>query len=68
MVRVLQSIGRGLRKSENKDKVVLYDIGDDLRYKSHRNHALRHMNDRIQIYTNERFVFKVTNIRLQETA
>lgn len=68
VVRVLQSIGRGLRKSENKDKVVLYDIGDDLRYKSHRNHALRHMNDRIQIYTNERFVFKVTNIRLQETA
>ena len=68
VVRVLQSIGRGLRKSENKDKVVLYDIGDDLRYKSYRNHALRHMNDRIQIYTNERFVFKVTNIRLQETA
>ena len=67
VIRVLQSIGRGLRKSENKDKVTLYDIGDDLRYKNYRNHSLRHMNDRIQIYTNERFVFKTTNIRLQET-
>ena len=67
VVRVLQSIGRGLRKSETKDKVTVYDIGDDLRYKSYRNHTLRHMDERISIYTKEGFNYKVLNIRLGET-
>ena len=29
-IRVLQSIGRGLRQSKNKDYVKLFDISDDL--------------------------------------
>lgn len=66
VVRVLQSIGRGLRKSESKDKVVVYDIGDDLHFKKHRNHALRHMDDRINIYNNEKFLYTLTSIRLEE--
>lgn len=66
VVRVLQSIGRGLRKSESKDKVVVYDIGDDLHYKKHRNHALRHMDDRINIYNSEKFLYTLTSIRLEE--
>jgi superfamily II DNA or RNA helicase len=64
LVRVLQSIGRGLRKSDDKDKVTVYDIADDLKYKKHRNHTLRHMDERISIYTNEKFSFDVTSIRL----
>ena len=32
-VRNLQSIGRGLRKSDTKDRAVLYDIADDLVWK-----------------------------------
>ena len=67
VVRVLQSIGRGLRKSETKDNVVVYDIGDDLRYLSYRNHTLRHMDERITIYNNERFSHKTVKIRLGET-
>lgn len=66
VVRVLQSIGRGLRKSETKNKVSIYDIGDDLRYKSYRNHTLRHMDERLSIYNNEKFNYKVVNIRLGE--
>jgi len=66
VVRVLQSIGRGLRKSDTKDKVTIYDIGDDLRYKKYRNHALRHMDERIDIYTNEKFLYNLTKIRLEE--
>ncbi len=66
VVRVLQSIGRGLRKSEAKDKVVVYDIGDDLHHKAHRNHALRHMDDRISIYNSEKFLYSLTSIRLEE--
>jgi superfamily II DNA or RNA helicase len=66
VVRVLQSIGRGLRKSESKEKVVVYDIGDDLKHKKYRNHALRHMDDRINIYTNEKFSYSLTSIRLED--
>ncbi len=64
VVRVLQSIGRGLRKSETKEKVVVYDIGDDLRYKSYRNHTLRHMDERIAIYNNEKFTYKTIKVKL----
>lgn len=64
LVRVLQSIGRGLRKSDSKDKVTVYDIADDLRYKKHRNHTLKHMDERLSIYTNEKFAFEVVSIRL----
>ena len=56
VIRVLQSIGRGLRKSANKEGVIVYDIGDDLHWKKYRNHALRHMDDRILIYIREKFV------------
>jgi superfamily II DNA or RNA helicase len=64
VVRILQSIGRGLRKSSTKDSVIVFDIGDDLRYKSHRNHTLKHMDERLEIYTKENFTFNVKNIRL----
>lgn len=63
-VRVLQSIGRQLRKSEFKDCARLYDIGDDLSWKSYRNHTLRHFLERIKIYKSEGFDFKPLNIRL----
>lgn len=66
VVRVLQSIGRGLRKSDTKSKVTVYDIGDDLKYKSYRNHTLRHMDERIAIYTKEKFNYTVLTIRLGE--
>ena len=66
VVRVLQSIGRGLRKSDTKDKVTVYDLGDDLSWGKYRNHALRHMDERTTIYTNEEFTFKKTKINLGE--
>ena len=55
VVRVLQSIGRGLRRSESEDSVKLYDIADNLSYKKHTNHTMRHLDERIKIYTNEKF-------------
>lgn len=64
VIRVLQSIGRGLRRSETKDKVTVYDIGDDLSWKKYRNHALRHLDERAIIYTNESFQFDKIKINL----
>jgi superfamily II DNA or RNA helicase len=66
VVRVLQSIGRGLRKSETKDKVTVYDIGDDMRHLSYRNHTLRHMDERLAIYNKEKFNYTPLSVRLGE--
>jgi superfamily II DNA or RNA helicase len=63
-IRVLQSIGRQLRKTENKDKAKLYDIGDDLHWKSWKNHTLRHFIERIKIYSSEKFKHDIHRIRL----
>ena len=65
-VRNLQSIGRGLRNSEGKDKATLYDIADDLTYRKHINFTLRHFVERVKIYKGEQFSFKVYKIGLKD--
>ena len=64
-VRNLQSIGRGLRQSEGKTKAVLYDIADDMRYKKHMNFTLKHFVERVKIYNEEKFPFKIYKIGLK---
>jgi superfamily II DNA or RNA helicase len=63
-IRILQSIGRQLRKSEHKVMANLYDIGDNLRWKSWKNHTLRHFVERIKIYNSENFEYKTDSIKL----
>lgn len=65
-VRNLQSIGRGLRKSDTKDSATLYDIADDLKYKKRENYTLKHFAERIKIYSEEQFEFKIYKILLKE--
>lgn len=57
-IRNLQSIGRGLRLGNNKEKACLYDIADDLQWKQKRNHTLNHFVERIKIYNEEKFDYK----------
>ena len=64
VIRVLQSIGRGLRKSSSKDEVRLYDIKDDLTYLKYVNHTSKHADERIKIYSNENFSFSKVEICL----
>lgn len=64
VIRVLQSIGRGLRKSNDKEHVKLYDISDNLNFKKYKNHTMRHFDERIKIYNRENFVFNILKIRL----
>ena len=61
-IRVLQSIGRGLRKSTLDTKI--YDIADDLHWKSNKNFTLNHAAERVKIYSKERFKFKMHEIKL----
>jgi len=64
-VRNLQSIGRGLRQNEGKEMATLYDIADDLRIKKHTNFTLQHFVERVKIYNEEQFSFKIYNIGLK---
>lgn len=64
-IRNLQSIGRGLRTSEDKRQCNLYDIGDDLSYKTHRNFTLLHLAERIRIYNEEHFDYKLIKVNIQ---
>ena len=57
-VRNLQSIGRGLRLGENKDKATLFDISDDFRIGKFTNHTLKHFIERVKIYDEEKFNYK----------
>lgn len=64
-VRNLQSIGRSLRLGGNKTEATLYDIADDLRYKDHMNHTLRHFVERTKIYNEEKFSYKLFKIGIK---
>ena len=66
-VRNLQAIGRILRLNDNKDKAILYDIADDLRYKKHQNYTILHFKERIKIYNEEKFEYKLINVDLDVT-
>jgi superfamily II DNA or RNA helicase len=61
-IKVLQSIGRGLRKSEDGRETKLYDIADDLKDGSKKNYSLLHAEERLRIYKNESFKTKVVKV------
>jgi superfamily II DNA or RNA helicase len=65
-IRTLQSIGRGLRLGENKEQAILFDIADDLSYNGKNNFTLDHFSERIKIYNDEKFEYKIYNINLKE--
>ena len=64
-IRNLQSIGRVLRKGDKKSKAVLYDIADDISYKSRKNYTLNHLVERIKIYNEEQFNYEIIQISLR---
>lgn len=65
-IRNLQSIGRVLRKGKTKTKATLYDIVDDLQWKSNQNFAVKHFAERVNIYSEEGFDFKIYNVDVKE--
>ena len=63
-IRVLQSIGRGLRKSSDGRKTWLYDISDDLSWKSRKNFSLLHSWERLKIYQKEEFEYNTVEVSI----
>ena len=62
-IRVLQSIGRGLRKSDKDTK--LFDIADDITIPTKINYSYIHAKERIKIYKKEKFNFKIHEVNIE---
>jgi len=56
-VRVIQSIGRGIRKAEDKDFVQIWDITSTCKY------SKRHLTERKKFYKDAKYPFTVTKVK-----
>ena len=57
-VRVIQSIGRGIRKAEDKDHVEIWDITSQCKY------AKRHLTERKKYYKEAKYPFAITKVNI----
>lgn len=68
-IKVLQSIGRGLRKHVTKNQIILFDIIDDLSYKTRtgrvvENYLIKHWKERMAYYKDQQFETITTSINI----
>jgi hypothetical protein len=63
-VLIKQSLGRGMRKMEGKEKVNIIDFVDDFSTAGYKNYLMKHSEARIAIYRNENFDYKIFRITL----
>jgi superfamily II DNA or RNA helicase len=64
-VRNLQSIGRVLRKGDNKSQATLYDIADDISTDRGNNYTLNHLLERVKVYNEEKFHYEIIDVKLK---
>ncbi len=57
-VRVIQSIGRGIRKAEDKDFVQIWDVTSACKY------AKRHLTERKKYYREAKYPFTITKVNV----
>ena len=67
-IRNLQSIGRVLRKGDNKSKALLYDIADDISTDRGNNYTLNHLMERVKVYNEEKFDYEIIDLKLKQDA
>ncbi len=65
-VKLLQIIGRGLRKADGKKVCKFFDLSDDLSTKKDENYAWRHALRRCEIYDEEGFEYKWHTLEIKE--
>lgn len=56
-IRIIQTIGRGLRKAPDKDSVLVTDICSDLKY------SKKHLRERSKFYTEAQYPHKKTVVK-----
>lgn len=57
-IKILQTIGRGVRLHPLKTKLYIFDIADNLRYGN------KHLKERIKLYETEKIKFKTSEIQI----
>ena len=55
-VRTIQSIGRGLRKANDKDRVEIYDVSSKCKY------SQKHLKARIEFYKEAEYPHSMTKV------
>lgn len=61
-IKVLQSIGRLLRKGNGADSTTLYDFSDNIKYGGKDNYSLVHLEERVSMYANEGFNYRIITV------
>lgn len=64
-VIIRQSIGRGLRQHESKDKVLIVDFVDDIRTEEWDNYLFKHGKARQKIYKQEKFDYNIKRVTFE---
>ena len=64
-IRVLQSLGRGLRIGDKSRSLKVFDLADDLSYSSRLNFTLRHFKQRLNIYDEQKFDYRIDKVKLK---
>lgn len=55
-IKIVQSIGRGLRLHKDKDKLIIFDIADEFKY------STAHMDKRIMLYEKEKIKYSIKEV------
>ena len=63
-VLIKQSLGRGMRLYEGKERVNIIDFVDDFSYNGSMNYLMKHSLERIEIYKREKFEYKIYDVTL----
>ena len=66
LIKVLQSVGRILRKSKDGQQATMYDIVDDLHFRQYKNYSLRHGAERAKYFSKERFNNKIYEVSFKD--
>lgn len=65
-IKTLQTLGRVLRKSDEKQRAYLFDLSDDLTDgKKKKNTTIKHLLERIKFYMQEKLPYKLYNVKLK---
>jgi len=68
-IKILQSLGRGLRKHKTKKEVILWDVVDDLTWEKRTgnigmNHTYKHYLQRLEYYKDQKFKYINKNLEI----
>lgn len=63
-IRVLQSLGRGLRLHVDKEHLKLFDLADNLIWSGRKNVTYKHMHERIRYYNKEQLSYSKVDLHV----